>query len=540
MQITPQIMSHTGRYCLTMAREIYTNLLMGATCHISPERSDFQTLMPIPPHPIKGLSGVCVYTVGLGTIELSVALGRSITLHKVLFALASTVHLISVLTLNWDGNCVSHFDSTSCWVMDKATSMLVAKGTISPTRNLYTISAFTPNVVYGPHHPRIASTSFYATRVPDLETWHYRLGHCNTRTIINMAQNNIVKGMPIDLSTMPPKCDSCILGKQARTPVLKMCEGVRATRCLERVFVDLCGPMSIASKTGRLYAMNIIDDYSSYVWTIPLRSKDEASRALQVWHLAITNHCDDRLKILVTDNGELQSHSVADWCAGLGIEHQFTAPYTSAHNGCAERLHQTLLNKARTMCLVCNTPASLWDEFYATAVYLTNLTASSSLDGKTPFKFWFGHSPSLSHLREIGCKVFALIMTHNPKLLQWSVPCVLISYAPHAKAHRLWNLASGRVCNSFHVTFVEHLDTMLADLLPSRVLNIDDHSIPPSWEAVTSGIASPTFTSPSTISPFVAPPSPQVPIAQPYRRSSRLKQCTFVVRCLCSSLLATV
>ena len=30
MQITPQIMSRTSRYCLTMAREIYTNLLMEA------------------------------------------------------------------------------------------------------------------------------------------------------------------------------------------------------------------------------------------------------------------------------------------------------------------------------------------------------------------------------------------------------------------------------------------------------------------------------------------------------------------------------
>jgi hypothetical protein len=237
----------------------------GATCHISPERSDFQTLTPIPPHPIKGLGGKCVYAIGLGTIELSVAPGNHLILQKALFAPASTVRLISVLTLNRDGNCVSHFDSTSCWITNKANGALVAKGVVSPTRNLYTLSTFTPNIVHDPPHPRASNhTSFYAARVPDLETWHRRLGHCNTRAIIDMARNNVAKGMPIDLSAAPPKCDFCILGKQARTPVPKMREGSRATKRLERVFVDLCGPMSVASKTGQLYTMNIIDDYSSY------------------------------------------------------------------------------------------------------------------------------------------------------------------------------------------------------------------------------------------------------------------------------------
>jgi len=56
-----------------------------------------------------------------------------------------------------------------------------------------------------------------------------------------MAQNNIVKGMPINLSALPLRCEHCILGKQAHTPVPKMQEGVKATRHLERVFVDLCG-----------------------------------------------------------------------------------------------------------------------------------------------------------------------------------------------------------------------------------------------------------------------------------------------------------
>jgi len=108
------------------------------------------------------------------------------------------------------------------------------------------------------------------------------------------------------------------------------------------------------------------------------------------------------------------------------------------------------------------------------AAYLTTLTTTSSLGGKTPFELWYGYTPSLSHLCEIGCKAFALILTHNPKILQHSVSCVLIGYAPYAKAYRLWNPASGRVFNSYHVTFIEHLDSIPTDLLPGTLININD------------------------------------------------------------------
>ncbi len=107
------------------------------------------------------------------------------------------------------------------------------------------------------------------------------------------------------------------------------------------------------------------------------------------------------------------SKEVRDWCDTEGIDHQLTAPYTSAHNGRAECLHRTLLGKARAMRMACNAPAFLWDEFCAMAAYLTMLTAATANNGKTPYELWFRNKPSLSHLREIGCRAFAL---HTPAL----------------------------------------------------------------------------------------------------------------------------
>jgi len=85
--------------------------------------------------------------------------------------------------------------------------------------------------------------------------------------------------------------------------------------------------------------MNIIDDFSSYTWSLPLRNKEEAASIFQSWHCAVENQSGHHLKILISDNGELISKSMQDWADLHGINHQRTAPYTSAHNGHAKHLH---------------------------------------------------------------------------------------------------------------------------------------------------------------------------------------------------------
>jgi transposase InsO family protein len=103
--------------------------------------------------------------------------------------------------------------------------------------------------------------------------------------------------------------------------------------------MDLCGPMPCASHTGHLYSMNVIDDHTSYVWSLPIRLKSEAASTLHGWHCTVENQSGHKLKILVTNNGELVSKSMTDWRSEHGIKHQLTTPYMSAHNGHAEHLY---------------------------------------------------------------------------------------------------------------------------------------------------------------------------------------------------------
>src|SRR6266849_2070817 len=470
------VLSHVPRALLTHAAECPFILNSGASNHISPERSDFKTLQPIIPHPIQGFNGFSTSAIGISDIDLCIGSGHKLLLRDVLFVPSCSTRLVSVSSLTRDGYSLVTFGPKDCWITDKANKIIV-RGHYLMTTGLYVLNCPSARVALSKPPP----SAMYSNIVPDVETWHRRLGHCSNRTIINMARDKVVKGMPIDLSQSPPKCDHCILGKQTHSPVPKIREGIKASMPLGRVYVDLCGPMPVTSHSGYIYSMNVIDDSISYVWSLPLKRKSDASIELHKWHRAVENQSGHKLQILVTDNGELVSKSMTEWCSLHGIDHQLTAPYTSTHNGRAERLHRTLLSRARAMHLACNALASLWDEFVATAAYLANRTAASSVHGKTPHELLFERVPSLSHLCEIGCRAFSLKQTHTPKLFQRSTPCTLIGYAPKAKAYRLWDNTSDAIFDSFHVTFIEHLHAQPSDLMPGKTVLLNPDA-PPSWE----------------------------------------------------------
>ncbi|EIW87382.1 hypothetical protein CONPUDRAFT_18208, partial [Coniophora puteana RWD-64-598 SS2] len=51
----------------------------------------------------------------------------------------------------------------------------------------------------------------------------------------------------------------------------------------------------------------------------------------------------------ISDNSELKRSDLKRWLEDRGTQQLFTAPHTSAQNGLVERLHLSLMNKARTM-----------------------------------------------------------------------------------------------------------------------------------------------------------------------------------------------
>ena len=234
-----------------------------------------------------------------------------------------------MLTLNHSGRYVSHFDQSLFWLTNTS-GATVLRGSVHENRRLHGFSLSNARTTHEPIASNAAltpktssmtgtnmpTTTLYASRTPDVETWHRRLGHCNFGAIVDMAQKGTVEGMAINLSSPPPKCSACILRKQTRSPASIVGEGEKPNRPLERMFVDLRGPIRPVSSLGRLYSMSVINEYSGYVWSLPPKSKGEAASILQKWHHAVENPSGSCLQTLVSDNGELVSNPTT-WQNGV-------------------------------------------------------------------------------------------------------------------------------------------------------------------------------------------------------------------------------
>ena len=360
------------------------------------------------------------------------------------------MRLISVSALTCDCQAVAHFNESSCWLTNKSTGAVISHGTLLPKKNLYSLNLCFPQ----------AERAFTTSHAPDLKTWHRRLSHANYQAIKEIAKSRAIPGMPSNLpSGNPPKCDFCILGKQTRTPVPKMRKegvGYRATRKLEKIWVDLSGP-HLRSRTGNEYVMDIVDDYTSKLWSIPLKDKDNSFPELKAWQLAREKETGLSVGTYITDQGELKSNKMKDWLKTWGIAQHFTAPYTSSHIGRVERMHRTLMAKACTMCIYADCPPYLWDEFYLMAAHLHSKTITRSLnDGITPWEKYHECKPDYSYMHEIRCRFFVLIQSkHNPKVFIRSLECVLIGYDPNAKTYRCYHRESKKVISSYHIHFLE-------------------------------------------------------------------------------------
>ena len=60
----------------------------------------------------------------------------------------------------------------------------------------------------------------------------------------------------------------------------------------------------VASNTGYLYYLVLLDDYSHYVWTFPLRRKSDALATLTTFYSYVTTQFGRPILALQTDNGK--------------------------------------------------------------------------------------------------------------------------------------------------------------------------------------------------------------------------------------------
>ena len=126
-----------------------------------------------------------------------------------------------------------------------------------------------------------AKYGLLACAAPSLLTWHKQLGHLGYGAIIDMARLGMTKGMLTDLSTTPPVCEHCVLGKQTKNPIPQAHGGKWAKAPLDIIYLDLTGPEGVPELGGSTYIMNIVDDHSSFPWGFTLKRKSDAQQVFQ-------------------------------------------------------------------------------------------------------------------------------------------------------------------------------------------------------------------------------------------------------------------
>ena len=77
--------------------------------------------------------------------------------------------------------------------------------------------------------------------------------------------------------------------------------------------------------------------------------------------------------------------------------------------------------------------------------------------------------------------------------------------------YRLWDVSTGKCFNSFHVTFIEHLDALPSSLLPGTTVELLPGS-PPSWDSPSINLPPVACTS-IPVAPSLPPISPASPLS---------------------------
>ena len=107
----------------------------------------------------------------------------------------------------------------------------------------------------------------------NIDLWHTRLGQLNIKSLNEMQKSGMVDGLSNQLSSELKFCDECVQGKMTQLPLFGFRE--RTSRPLERIHLDVCGPIEPATYDGHRYFVTFTDDHSHMVPVFLMHSKSD-------------------------------------------------------------------------------------------------------------------------------------------------------------------------------------------------------------------------------------------------------------------------
>jgi hypothetical protein len=237
---------------------------------------------------VKFGDGSSVQIEGKGSILFRCRDGEHWLLRDVYYIPKLKSNLVSLGQLTEDG-CKVEMDEDVLKVFEKRPMRLLLKVQRSSNR-LYRVDM------------KPVMSECLMGSVEELEwLWHGRLGHVNFRTLKMVGEKEMVGGVPV--INQPDKlCHPCLAGKQTRQP-FPSATSFRAQQALELIYVDLCGPITPSTAAGNKYFILFVDDHTRFMHVYMLKSKDQATAALEKYKAEVENAAEKKIKTIRSDHG---------------------------------------------------------------------------------------------------------------------------------------------------------------------------------------------------------------------------------------------
>nr|GEX82787.1 retrovirus-related Pol polyprotein from transposon TNT 1-94 [Tanacetum cinerariifolium] len=230
--------------------------------------------------------------------------------------------------------------------------------------------------------------------------WHRRLSHLNFDTINLLSKNDIIIGLPK----------------------------------LKFVKDHLCSSYSI---NGKQYVLVIVDDYSRYIWTHFLRSKDETPEVLIDFLRLVQRGHHAQVRIVRTDKDtKFLNKTLYAYFASEGIHYQTSVARTPEQNGA---------------------------EAIATTWFTQNCSLVIPRHEKTPYHIINDQKPSVKFFHIFGSLCYIVKDGENLyKMKEKGDAYIFVGYSTQSRAYRIFIKRTRVIVETIHVNFDE-LPQMASD-----------------------------------------------------------------------------
>ncbi|MEO5660525.1 MAG: reverse transcriptase domain-containing protein, partial [Polaromonas sp.] len=213
-----------------------------------------------------------------------------------------------------------------------------------------------------------------------------------------------------------------------------------------------CGPIQ------NHYISSIIDVHSAKVALSILQHKSDTAAQVKQWDITAKTQTGKPLRRFHTDGGT-EYLPLKKYFNEQGTIMTTTTRDTPQHNGMAERMNRTILEKARSLLHHAHLPMLFWKEAVMTAVYIINRCVPSTGNRTiTPEESWTGNKPSIKHMRVFGCNAYRHMMKkyRNNKLAPVVRPGIFIGYDEVQVGYYIvWDIEDKKPYRTRDVTFDE-------------------------------------------------------------------------------------